>query len=127
MKLIQTYFGMMAAFVLIDAIWLGIIAKDLYQKNIGHLMTENIVWGAAAAFYLIFLAGIIYFAVIPSESIQKAIISGAILGGLCYATYDLTNWATLKDWPWKVVAIDIVWGMAITAVCAAVGYWVYNR
>lgn len=126
MKLIQTYFGMMAAFVLIDALWLGVIAKDLYKKNIGHLMTENIVWGAAAVFYLLYLAGIIYFAVFPSHSLQKALISGALLGGLCYATYDLTNWATLKDWPWKVVAIDIVWGMAITALCAGVGYWIYK-
>lgn len=126
MKLLQTYFGMMAAFVVIDALWLGVIAKDLYKKNIGHLMTENIIWGSAAAFYLLYLAGIIYFAVLPSGSLGKAMLSGALLGGLCYATYDLTNWATLKNWPWNIVVIDIVWGMLITGICAGVGYWIYK-
>ncbi len=123
---LKTYLAMLVAFLLIDSIWLGFIAKNMYQKYIGHLMTDQVVWGAAALFYALYLAGTLYFAVLPAGSLQHALVRGALLGGLCYATYDLTNWATLREWPAALVGIDIIWGMALTGAVAAVGWWAYS-
>ena len=122
---LKTYLAMLAAFILLDGLWLGVVAKNVYKHYLGHLMTDAVVWGAAAAFYAMYLAGLLYFAVMPSVSVKGALLAGALLGGLCYATYDFTNWATLKAWPWQIVAIDVLWGMVLTGSVAAVGYAVY--
>lgn len=124
-KILITYLLTVPVFFAIDLVWLGLVAKNFYNKQLGKLLTENIIWSAAVVFYLLYIAGILYFAVLPAvekESIAKAAINGALLGGLAYATYDLTNLATLKNWPLTVVVIDIIWGMILSSVVAVISY-----
>lgn len=107
-----------------DILWLGFVMKDFYRAHLGHLM-GGIVWPAAVAFYLMYSAGVVYFAVLPgiaSGSIAKTIVLAALLGAFAYATYDLTNNATLRDWPLAVTIIDILWGAFLSGVVGAVGF-----
>ena len=97
-------------FLLIDAIWLGLVAPKFYKAQIGHLMSEKPNFVAALIFYLIFIVGVVYFVVNPAveaQSMTKVLVAGALFGVMTYATYDLTNLATLKDWPIKVTIIAI--------------------
>lgn len=113
-------------FLVIDAVWLGLIAKNLYKHYLGDLMATNIRFGAALLFYLLFIVGMVFFVIEPAlakDSLQFAIFAGAFLGLLCYATYDLTNLATLKDWPIFVTVIDLVWGAFITAATSGIVFW----
>lgn len=127
MTLIQyvyLYLATVPAFFLIDMLWLGIVAKGFYQSQLAHLMGP-INWPAAVIFYLVYIVGIIFFAVAPAldaQSLQKALLMGALFGFFTYATYDLTNLATLKDWPLTVVIVDIVWGIVLSASVAAASY-----
>ena len=124
-KVLITYLLTVPVFFAIDMVWLGLVAKNFYNKYLGKLLTDNVIWSAAIVFYLVYIAGIIYFAVLPAvdkASFTKAIVNGALLGGLAYATYDLTNLATLKGWPFTVVWVDILWGMILTSLVAAAGY-----
>ncbi len=126
MHILLSYIAAAVAFVVLDMLWLGLVAKNFYHQKLGHLMASNYVWGAVVAFYLIYIAGIMYFAVVPAmkeEMWQKALLNGALIGALCYATYDFTNWATLKDWPWQVTMADVAWGAFITAAVSVVGYF----
>ncbi len=126
----KQYFLALFIFIILDALWLGLIAKDFYKQNIGYLMTENIRWIAAVIFYLIYIAGIIFFAVNPAlkdNSLQTAAVYGAILGFICYATYDLTNLATIKNWPLKVTIIDLIWGTIITSSVAFLTTYIATR
>lgn len=112
-------------FFIIDMLWLGFIANKLYQSQLGHLL-GSINWTAAILFYLIYIVGIIIFAVIPgieASSLQKAILWGALFGFFTYATYDMTNLATLRDWPVLVVIVDIVWGTVLSASVAGISYY----
>lgn len=114
-------------FLGIDAIWLGIIAKNLYATKIGHLMAENPNFLVAGIFYLLFVVGILIFAVYPAvekQSFVHALMLGALFGFFTYATYDLTNLATLRDWPMMVTVIDILWGTILNAVVSGVGYFI---
>ena len=113
--------------VILDLLWLGVIMKDFYRANIGHLMSGTIVWPAAIVFYVVYAVGIAFFASLPADSLQKAALLGLALGALAYATYDLTNNATLKDWPVIVTVADILWGAALTSVAASVGYLVLTH
>lgn len=115
------------AFLALDAVWLTVMADLLYRPAIGHLMREGFDLAAAAAFYLIYLSGSTVFAVLPSQSAAAAAARGALFGFVAYATYDLTNQATLRDWPWHVTAIDLVWGSVVTSVSAAAGQWAAAR
>lgn len=120
MDWIKYYLIAFFTFLLIDALWLGVIAKDLYQKQLGHLLGP-INWGAAGLFYLIYIFGIVYFAIKPaiqSGCYVHALINGALLGFIAYATYDLTNLATLKKWPVMIVVYDLLWGTIISAATA---------
>lgn len=108
-------------FFVIDMVWLGVIAKPFYQKQLTHLLGE-VNWVAAIIFYLVFLVGLTFFATYPAmqaASLGKAALLGALFGFFTYATYDLTNYATLKGWPLSVVLVDIVWGTILGAVVAA--------
>ena len=123
--LLLAYSALVAAIVALDLLWLGVVMKDFYRANLGHLMAPSVVWGAAVAFYLVFAAGLLYFAVIPAlsaGSLLRAALLGALLGALCYATYDLTNHATLKNWPLAVTLLDIAWGAVLSAAAASAGY-----
>ncbi len=112
-------------FFAIDLVWLGVVAQGFYQKHLGHLMREDVVWAAALAFYLVYIAGILVFAVMPgleAQSLRRTLALGAFLGFMAYATFDLTCWALFKDFPPVVVAVDLVWGTVLTASVAAAGY-----
>lgn len=111
------YFLSIPFFMAIDFLWLGFIAKGFYQTRIGHLMEIN--WVAAVVFYLIFLLGLTFFAIYPAATkgtLATALVLGGLFGFFTYATYDLTNLATLKGWPLSLVIVDILWGTALGAL-----------
>jgi uncharacterized membrane protein len=114
-------------FFALDMVWLGVVAKRFYAKHIGFLMTANVNWAAAILFYLLFIAGLLVFVVVPAlerGSWMRALRFGALFGLITYATYDLTNLATLKDWPLVVTVVDLVWGMALAASVSLATYLV---
>lgn len=114
-------------FLGIDAIWLAKIAPKFYKSNIGHLMADKPNLVAAGVFYVLNIFGILIFALLPAlkqSSPKTALIYGALYGLFTYATYDLTNFATLKDWPVKVVFVDVIWGTVLTATVALIAYYI---
>ena len=124
LQYIYLYLCTVPVFFLIDMVWLGVVAKGFYQQHLGSFIGP-INRPAAIIFYLIFIIGIIIFAVAPAletQSLIKAVVLGALFGLFTYATYDLTNLATLKDWPLIVVFVDIVWGMVLSGSVAAVSF-----
>lgn len=113
-------------FLLIDALWLASM-NGVYSKYIGHLMSPQPNLGLAGLFYLVFAFGIQYFAVskgVESKSVKKALINGALFGFFTYATYDMTNAATLKDWPILITVVDIIWGTCVNAVSAGLATFI---
>lgn len=128
-KLALSYLLTTIVFFTIDLIWLGAIAKNLYNKYLGTFLSPNINWPAAIIFYLLFIVGIFIFAIMPAVnqgSYLKAILLGALFGFFTYATYDLTNLATLKDWPIQIVFIDIIWGAILTGLVSLAGFYIVN-
>ena len=126
-KLLISYLLTTLVFFAVDMTWLGLIAKDLYKKYLGSFLSDKVNWPAAMIFYLLFIIGIFYFAILPAvekNSLAKAIISGALFGFFTYATYDLTNLATLKDWPLPIVFIDIIWGAVLTGIVSTAGFFI---
>lgn len=124
-KLIISYFLTTVVFFAIDLVWLGLVAKGLYSKYLGNFLSDQVNWTAAIIFYLLFIVGIFIFAILPAvdkASLSNAIVMGALFGFFTYATYDLTNLATLKGWPLTIVFIDITWGAVLTATVSAAGY-----
>ncbi|MBM7561142.1 DUF2177 family protein [Fusibacter tunisiensis] len=113
-------------FMVVDLIWLGLIAKNLYAKYLGYIMAEKVNWSAAIIFYILFIIGLIYFVITPADSIKDVIVSGALFGLITYATYDLTNLATLKNWPITITIIDLIWGTTLATVTSAVSYLIIN-
>ena len=104
-------------FTLVDLVWLVKVAPKLYRKYIGHLMSDRVNIRAAALFYLVFIVGLVYFVIAPHiNNPLMAFLSGAMFGLVTYATYDLTNLATLKAWPITITVIDLIWGTLVTAV-----------
>jgi uncharacterized membrane protein len=122
---IKLYFIALIVFLIIDMIWLGLVAKNFYQNNIGHLMTTNVNYIAALIFYLLFIVGLVVFVIQPSletKRLQDVLLRGALFGLITYATYDLTNLATLKDWPLLVTVVDLIWGMVLSTSVATATY-----
>ena len=122
---IISYLLTFIVFLVIDMLWLGIIAKNMYQKYLGGLLTDKVNWTAALIFYLIYIVGISIFAIYPAVtkgSAFNAILMGALFGIFTYATYDLTNLATLKGWPLEIVFIDILWGAFLSAIVSFSGF-----
>lgn len=129
MNYIKMYVIAFVIFLAIDAIWLGLVAPKFYKAQIGHLMAEKPKFIAALIFYLLFIVGVVYFVVNPaieSQNVTKLIISGMLFGFMTYATYDLTNLATLKDWPITVTIVDLVWGTSLSTVIGLGTYYIYN-
>ena len=117
---LKLYLLTIPVFFAIDLLWLGIVARDFYQKSLAHLLSPVVNWPAAGLFYCVYIVGIILFAVRPAleeQSLLRAVLWGGLFGFFTYATYDLTNLATLRDWPMKVVVVDVIWG---TVLCASV-------
>lgn len=128
LRLVTAYLSTGIAFAVIDSIWLRTMYTRLYKPELGELL-GGLRLGPAIAFYLIYIAGMIWFAVGPALSNgrwQTALVQGAILGLLCYATYDLTNFATLKVWSLKVTLLDIIWGTVLTGSASLAG-WAITR
>lgn len=129
-KMFAAYGLTLVAFAAIDAVWLINMAPRLYKPEIGPVMMENgFRLAPAMIFYAIYIGGIVYFAVWPglNEGVARAALQGAILGFLCYATYDFTNYATLKVWSLKVTVLDLIWGTVLTGSTAAAGTWLTAR
>lgn len=125
-NIIISYLLTFIVFLMIDMLWLGFIAKDLYQKYLGHFLSDKVNWTAAFIFYFIYVAGISIFAIYPAvnkASVMNAIVMGALFGVFTYATYDLTNLATLKGWPLPIVFIDIVWGAVLSSIVSLSGFY----
>ncbi len=124
-KYLAAYIATGIAFALIDSVWLRNAYTKLYQPEIGEmLLPAGLRWGPAIAFYLLYILGMMVFAVIPAlkaGSWQVALVQGAMLGFFCYMTYDLTNYATLKVWSLKVTILDMIWGTVLTGSAAAAG------
>lgn len=117
------YITILIVFGIIDAIWLSQMAGKLYRPMLGDTMVESVRIMPAVVFYLFFPVGLVVFAVMPAlrdGSALSALAAGALLGALCYATYDLTNYATLKNWTLQVTVIDIVYGAVVAGICSAV-------
>lgn len=115
---------MFTVLLAMDALWLGVVAKDLYQQEMGHLMAAQPRWAAAAAFYLAYPLGLVIFAVRPAlaaHSVGRAVVLGGLFGLFAYGTYDLTNLAVVRDWPLGLTFIDLAWGTFASAVSAGVG------
>lgn len=117
-------------FLFFDALWLGLIAKNFYAKQLGSLMKTEINWWAAIIFYLLFVIGLAFFVIGPAvdkKSLVLALIGGALFGLICYATYDLTNLATLKNWPIMVTLVDLLRGTILSATVAVISYIMVNK
>ena len=126
-KLLLSYALTTLVFFAIDMVWLGLIAKNLYAKHIGSFLSDKVNWSAAITFYLLFIAGIFIFVILPAvekESWVRATVLGGLFGFIAYATYDLTNLATLKGWPIAIVIIDMTWGFVLTATVSVAGYFI---
>lgn len=124
-QIVIAYFATAVVFFAIDYVWLTQVATRFYFDRIGHLLMDKPNMAAAGAFYVIYVVGIVIFAVAPalkSESLATAIAYGAMFGFFTYATYDVTNYATLKNWPMIVVVVDVTWGATLSAVSAGLGY-----
>lgn len=129
-KMLLSYFLTTVVFFAIDLVWLGLIAKNIYRKYLGELLSDTVNWGAALIFYLLFIVGIFIFVINPSiekQSAMRALVLGAIFGLITYATYDLTNYATLKGFPLNVVIIDLIWGTFLTATVSLAGYYITKQ
>ncbi len=114
-------------FFAIDMLWLGVIAKNFYFSNLGDLLRNPPNWTAALIFYLMFIVGIFIFAILPAiekNSLQHAVLFGALFGFFTYATYDFTNLATLKNWPLNVAIVDVIWGTVLTGSVATAGFFI---
>jgi len=124
---IKIYLITLPVFLAIDLLWLGLIAKKFYREQIGFLMKSNVNWFAAIVFYLLFVAGLVIFAISPSlekKSWLNAIWLAALFGLFTYSTYDLTNLATLKEWPFLLTVVDILWGMFLSIMVTLISYFI---
>ena len=125
MKYFKLYLVLLAAFFAIDMLWLVLVARTFYQQYLGYLMAPNPNWFAAALFYLLFIVGILVFVVVPGlekDSIKATILRAALFGLITYATYDLTNLATIKDWPVLITLVDLLWGAFLSVSVSSVGF-----
>lgn len=127
---IKLYFITLPIFFIIDMIWLGLVAKNFYSNQLGFLMKSNINWVAAIIFYLLFIVGLVLFVISPAlekGSWMHALLFGALFGLISYATYDLTNLATIKDWPLIVTIVDLAWGAVLAASVSVVTYFIASK
>ena len=125
MQILKTYIITFIVIIILDAIWLGLIARKLYSSKLGYIMKSNVNWLAALIFYLIFIGGLVFFVVEPSisqESLTYAIKAGLIFGFVTYATYDLTNLSTIRDWPLSITLIDLAWGSTLGLLTSTFSY-----
>ncbi len=122
---LKLYISVLLVFLIIDMLWLSVAAGWFYRKHLGYLLTPDIKWSAAILFYLLFIAGLLVFAILPgiqAGSARRAMALGAFFGLVTYATYDLTNQATIKAWPLIVTIVDLLWGMSLSTILSYLGF-----
>jgi uncharacterized membrane protein len=122
--IIILYVSTALVFLVLDAIMLTRVIKPAFETHIGPLLAEPIRIGPAAVFYLFYVGGLLYFVSLPAlreDNAVQALLGGALLGAMAYGTYEFTNYATLKDWHWQMVALDLTWGTVLTGVSAWAG------
>jgi uncharacterized membrane protein len=127
---VKTYLASLVAFLILDLAWLGLIARGFYLNQLDHLLRPDVRWPPAILFYLLFVVAVVVFAVMPAierGSLLRAVVLGGFFGVVAYATYDLTNLATMKSFPLLVAVVDMTWGCVLSATVAAVGYFVATR
>lgn len=130
MQYVLAYIFTAIVFFAIDMLWLGKIAKSFYFSNLGHLLAKSMNFTYVGIFYVFYIAGIVFFATRPAMQdgqISTALLYGALFGFFCYGTYEFTNLATLKDWPVKVLIVDIIWGTVLTGSSAAIGFYLMQK
>jgi uncharacterized membrane protein len=123
--IVRLYLPALVVFLALDAVWLGLVARGFYRDQLGPLMRPDVNWGAALLFYFLFMVGLLVFVVAPAlerQSLARAAGLGALFGLICYATYDLTNLATLRGFPAIVAAVDLAWGAVIAAATASAAF-----
>ena len=129
-KYLRAYLATAVVMLVLDMLWLGVVARPLYQEGLGHLMAERPNWVAAVAFYVLYTLGLMWFAILPNAADPgwlKTAATAAAFGLVAYATYDLSNLATLKDWPIGLSLIDMAWGASISAASATAGRFAWDR
>jgi uncharacterized membrane protein len=121
---IRLHLATLVVFLAIDMVWLGWIARGFYRAQLGGLMRADVNWWAALLFYVLFIAGLLGFAVIPAldRSLVRAALAGGLFGLVAYATYDLTNLATLRGFPARVAIVDMAWGFVLCTITAAAAW-----
>ena len=112
--------------VVVDLIWLGVFASTFYNEQLGALMAKQTNWTAAGLFYVQYIAVVVFFGALPAQSLKSAAARGALLGWFAYATYELTNWAVIEAWPLGLVAVDITWGVVLTAIVSSAAHMAYH-
>ncbi len=130
MQMLRSFTITFVVFMAIDLVWLGFIAKNLYSKYLGYIMTDKVNWGAAIIFYVLFIIGLLFFVISPAldkNSWTYALGAGALYGLLTYATYDLTNLATLKDWPIAITVIDMIWGTTLASLTSIISFSILQK
>jgi uncharacterized membrane protein len=126
----RLYLALLGTFLAVDAVWLGLIARGFYREQIGYLLAPQVNWTAAGLFYLLFIGGIQVFVVLPGlarGALGWTLRRAAFFGLVTYATYDLTNHATVRDWPLLVTVVDLIWGATLCTVVSLAGYLVGRR
>jgi uncharacterized membrane protein len=127
---LKLYAVAFASFLVIDLLWLGVVARSFYRAELGHLMRADVNWVAAFAFYLLFVIGIVVLVVWPAierQSLGRALLFGALFGLVTYAAYDLTNLATLEGFPLRMVVVDLIWGTILCAGISGITYLASTR
>lgn len=123
---LKLYLASLVVFFAVDMVWLVLVARSFYKKYLGYIMAPAISWLPAIIFYLLFIFGILVFVVLPGvkeNSLQNTILRAALFGLITYATYDLTNLATLNQWPLIVTLADLLWGMVVTTIVSIAGFY----
>ena len=127
---LKLYLCTLVGFLAIDAVWLTVVARGFYRRQLNFLLSDQPNWWAAIIFYLLFVVGLLVFAIVPglqAGSLRKVLLLGAFFGLVTYATYDLTNLATVKNWPWLVTLVDMAWGTVLAAAVSGIGYFAGRR
>lgn len=126
----KAYLIALPVFLAIDFIWLSLIANNFYSQYLGYLLKSNVNFAAAGLFYLLFVVGLVVFSILPTlekSSSRKAMVLGALFGLISYATYDLTNLATIKDWPLIVTVVDMIWGTVLGGSVSFISYLIIKK
>ncbi len=130
LKYLGIYFSFLISLIVVDMIWLLVIAKTLYRDSMGHLMADEPKIAAGLAFYVLYAIGVSIFVIVPAVSKQSwfdAVLYGALFGFFCYMTYDLTNLAVVRNFPTQLAFIDMAWGSLVTAALSGFTYWITNK